>query len=298
MKFKGHIYATLAAFLLASIVVIGKLLLKEGIDPLAIVFIRAIMAFVMMGGFLLIYDRSLLIVKAGDFLLLLFYGLTVAVNYASYLYAFKWISGTVSVVLLYTYPALVVIISAIVFKEKITLNKVSALVLTFLGLLLVIQIYNTSFIKYNFIGICCGLTAGLSMACYSILGKILTNKYNSLTVVFYGFGIGALFLFLKDPAAIVNVSLSWYSFGGILALAIFPTMLGYSLFTRSFKYIEPSRASIICTTEPVMAAIMAKIFLDEQIEIIQYFGGLLIIIGIIIMEFRNVNLEKVKRDVL
>ncbi len=289
MKYRGHLYATLAAFLLASVIILGKLILNEGIDPIVIVFFRALIAFVIMGCFLLVYDRSLLIIKARDLCFFLFYGLIVAIKYASYIYALKWTSGTITVVLLYTYPALVVILSAFIFKEKVTLNKISALVLTFLGLLLVIQIYNTSFVKYNAIGICWGLSAGLTAAIYIVMSKILTNKYNSLAVVFYGFGIGALFLFLKDPVAIMTVSLSRYSFAGILALAIFPTLLGYSLIILSYKYIEPSRTGIICTTEPVMGAIMAKIFLDEQMEIVQYFGGLMIIMGIIVMEINNVR---------
>lgn len=96
-------------------------------------------------------------IELRDAFLFLLYGLCVAVNFASYFYAFKWISGTLSVVLLYTYPILVVIISAFVFREKITANKIVALILTFVGLLLVIQINNIAFIKLNFVGICCGL---------------------------------------------------------------------------------------------------------------------------------------------
>lgn len=292
MNIRGISYAIMSSALLASIVVIGKLLIIEGADPLAIVFFRALLAFLLLGSYLFIFRRSLLEVKLKDLRLFLLYGLCTAVNYASYFYAFKWISGTLAVILLFTYPTLVVIISAFLFKEKVTFYKIFAVLLTFTGLIVVIKANDPSFLKYNFIGICCGLMAGVSMAWYTILGKTLTTRYPSLTVVCYGFGLGALFLFLGNPVSILTASLSRYAIGGIFILAIFPSLMGYALFTLSFQYIEPSRTSIVCTTEPVIAAILAKIFLNEQLGYIQYLGGFLIFCGIIISEIGSFKSTK------
>jgi drug/metabolite transporter (DMT)-like permease len=70
----------------------------------------------------------------------------------------------------------------------------------------------------------------------------------------------------------------------IFALAIFSTLLGYSIYTRGLKYIEASRAGIVATWEVVVASFLALVIFGESLSVLQIFGALFIFLGIFVIK--------------
>jgi DME family drug/metabolite transporter len=73
----------------------------------------------------------------------------------------------------------------------------------------------------------------------------------------------------------------------IFALAIIPTLLGYSFYTKGLKYLEASRAGITATWEVVVASVLALIFFGEKLTPVQISGAVLILWGIFILKKRK-----------
>jgi DME family drug/metabolite transporter len=283
----GYLLAVMAAVLWATLGILGKFLYRYGADPLTVVTIRAIIAFATLATILAVVDRRLLHIRRRDIPFFALYGLVgVTFNYASYFYALRWTTVTTAVILLYTYPALVTLLAALFLGERLNWIKGLVLGLTFVGCCLVVQGYDPNALRLNLYGVLFGLGAGATAAVYSLFGKKALQKYDSWTAVCYAFGFGALFLIiLRSPQAILTMNYPWPAWVAILALAWFPTLLAYALFTTSMKYIEASKASITATLEPVAASLLAYLFLGEVMEWPQLVGVGLVLAGIVGLQF-------------
>lgn len=283
----GYLLAVMAAVFWSTLGILGKFLYRYGADPLTVVTIRATIAFATLAAILAVMDRRLLRISRRDIPFFALYGLVgVTFNYASYFYALRWTTVTTAVILLYTYPALVTLLAALFLGERLNWIKGLVLGLTFVGCYLVVQGYDPTALQLNLYGVLFGLGAGATAAVYSLFGKKALQRYNSWTTVCYAFGFGALFLIiLRSPQAVLTVNYPWPAWAAILALAWFPTLLAYALFTTSMKYIEASKASITATLEPVAASLLAYLLLGEVMEWPQLVGAGLVLAGIVGLQF-------------
>jgi len=285
----GYLLAGMAGVLWSTMGVLGKIAFRYGIDPLSLVTLRAIIASSTLALIMAIVGRKAFKIRAQDVLFFALFGLVgVTFNYSSYFYAIKLTTVATAVILLYTYPAFVTILSYHLFGERIGIIKLIALILTFMGCALVVKVYNAEYLKLNYLGVIFGLIAGLTAAVYSILSKLALREYDSSTVVLYAFSFGALFLLALSLLTRRSQITLMPSFPPqvwliILVIAWLPTLSGYFAYTTSLKYIEASKASIVSTIEPVSASILAYIFLKEVISGFQALGIALVLIGIMMI---------------
>lgn len=99
------------------------------------------------------------------------------------------------------------------------------------------------------------------------------------TYIVYGFS--ALFIFLYVLVSEETLSgfemKTWLIF---IALAIFPTLLGHSIFNWALRWVSASVISVTVLFEPVGAAGLAYVILKENLQWTQWLGGTLILFGI------------------
>lgn len=284
----GYALAFLAAALWATLGLFGKFLYRYPVDPITVVTLRALIASLTMGCILALCRPNWLRIARGDLLFFAFYGVVgVALNYACYFLAFKFTTVTTAVVLLYTYPALVVLGAALFFKEPVSRAKLLALLMALVGCFLVAEGYDSSEMRINLPGVLFSLGAAVTMAGYSLLGKRGVKRYPSWTVVFYAIGFGAVALTLWCGTGLISaLSYPWQAWALIIGLAWGPTLLAYSLFTLALNYIEAGRASIVATSEPVLAAGLAYGLLGERMVGPQWAGAVLILGGVLVLQRR------------
>jgi drug/metabolite transporter (DMT)-like permease len=285
---KGYLLVILGATLLGTIGIFGRLIYLSEPDPLTVVTFRALIAFALLFFPSLVLNPSSLRIRKRDFIYFAIYGLlSVALCFLLFFYAIKFTTIATATILLYTYPAFIVILSTIFLKEELTKAKLFALLLTFLGCILVIQVYNPTELKLNLRGVIYGLGAGMGAGLYSIMGKKAVTRYSPWTVVTYAFGFGSFFLLIaRGVRPLYSVNYPTITWVWILALAIFSTLLGYSIYTRGLKYIEASRAGIVATWEVVVASLLAFIIFGEKLSVLQMFGALFILLGIVIIRIK------------
>lgn len=290
MSRRGYTLAALAALMFSTMGVFGRLLLDFNIEPLALVTLRAIIASLTLFVVLLIFKRSWLSVQRRDISLFAVYGLVgIAAGFYLYFTALDLIGISLSVVLLYTYPVFVVILSRIFLGEKITLSKAVALLLTVVGVVFVAGIIPSGQTTVPFIGVITALLAAAAVATHSIFGKRAVGRYPTWTVLLYAFGFGALFLFAVSSLAGGAHSFSQpLDFWVLLAALTWISTLGANLaYIGSLRYIEAGQASITTSIEPVFAILLGYLFFQETLTGVQIIGTVSILSGIIIVQIRS-----------
>lgn len=267
-----------------------------GLVSMDIVTLRAMVTAVTMLLFLLVYDRKLLRVRLKDLWCFLGTGICSIVFFNfCYFKAMEMTSLSVAAVLLYTAPAIVMVLSYFLFQEKLTVRKVLSLFITFAGCVLVTGIFSDHG-TITASGIWIGLGAGLGYALYSIFSRYaLERGYHTFTIIFYTFLIAAFAgLFLSDMGKIGEVSISSTgTFFLCLALGIVCTVVPYLTYTLGLQYVENGRASIIASVEPVTATLLGVAVFHEKITVTGILGVLLVLFALVICNTKaTCNLPK------
>ncbi|HHV72117.1 MAG TPA: EamA family transporter [Clostridia bacterium] len=290
---KGYLLVLAAGILWGSLGILGKYLYGYGIDPLTVVTFRALFAFLGLLIIVIIKFPSLLKIKRSDLLFFALFGLiSVTCFYTLYFYTVRLTDVATAAVLLYTAPAFVTLLSAKIFKERITKQKLISLFSTFLGCLFVVKAYNFAHLRLSYLGIITGLGSGFTYALFSIFGKKGLEKYNEWIVLFYAFAFGTIFfLIVNNPIAAFRSNYPLAVWLLLLALALGPTLLANFFYTSGLKYIEASKASILATVEPVIAALLAYFLLKERLEVLQLLGIILVIGGVVFTKIARQQME-------
>ncbi len=197
-------------------------------------------------------------------------------------------SLSVAAVLLYTAPAFVIIISAFIFRERVTVKKVIALILTFLGLMLVTGILGSGS-RLSAGGILFGLGAGLGYALYSIFSRFAIQMgYPPLTITFYTFLIAAISsAVMTNPVRIIgSFTARPFLLIPALLLGALCTVCPFALYTTGLQYTENGVASIIASIEPVASTVVGALIYGEFLSAWNAAGVVMVLSGVIISSLR------------
>ncbi|MEA3422910.1 MAG: EamA family transporter [Bacillota bacterium] len=289
MKKKYYLFVIIGATLWGIISIFVKDLYSMGLNTMQIVALRATSA----TGILIIYtyikDKKLLKIRVKDIYYFIGTGLFSIVFFSwCYFFTMKEVSVSVAVILLYTAPAIVTIISRFAFEELFTTSKIISLILTFIGLLLVTGYLNGPQDSISSLGLLTGLGSGLGYALYSIFGKYALRKYHVLTVTTYTFIVASVFLlpmlFTIEYGSLTKITYFWLQ---VINLGLFPTALGYIFYTSGLVNLESSRASITATIEPLVGTLIGLIVFHEVILFLQWIGILMILCSIFIVQMEK-----------
>lgn len=282
---KSQIFVILAAILWGIIGIFVKSFNEAGFSSLQVVLIRAFTSALILLIYMSFKDRSLLKINIKDFYYFIGTGIFSFVFFNwCYFIAISKTSLSIAAILLYTAPAFVTLLSFFILKEKITVYKLISLLFTFLGCILVTGYFKGCSQDISPLGILAGIGSGFGYALYSIFGKAALKKYNPLTVTAYTFIFAAVGLlpfsnFSRTALTLINKGLLLHA----LALGLVSTVLPFIFYTKGLKNLEPSKAAIIATLEPVVATSLGVIAFNERIDVSKILGVLLVIFAIIIL---------------
>lgn len=195
-------------------------------------------------------------------------------------------SLSVAAILLYTAPIMVMVMSLVLFREKLTVRKTAALLLAFAGCILVTGLGGDMKLSAAAVGF--GLMSGFGYGLYSILGTYVLRKYSPVTVTTYAFlcgGAGALLV--CDPSDLVS-KVQRSDEKGILILLIFLTafvtaVLPYLFYTIGLASLKASSASIMASVEPVVATIAGVVVFHEALTPMSFLGIVLVLAAITVL---------------
>ena len=272
-----------AAALWGIIGVWNRRLMAGGLSPYSIVVVRNCGGLVLLTAVMALRDRSVFRVERQH--LKYFFGtgvVSVVLFTVCYFSCQEICSLAVASILLYTAPAIVVVLSALLWREPVTKKKLLALGLTLVGCALVCGVFSGA-LTVTGGGIALGLGAGFFYALYSIFGRYALAHYGPMTVTVWTFVFaGVASLVLARPAelaALAQPSLALTAVG----LVVCSTVLPYILYTRGLARVEAGKASILASLEPVVASVAGVVLFGEPMSPLTAAGIVCVLAGVYIL---------------
>lgn len=278
------LFIVLAGCLWGSMGIFVRRLNDAGIQSMSIVFIRALFTAAITFALTALRNKELLKIKLRDIWIFAGTGLIsiVLFNFC-YFTAISMMSLSAAAILLYTSPIFVMLLSAVIYKERITVQKVIAVVLSLAGLSLVTGVFGGA--RLTPMGIVFGLLSAFGYAMYSIFGRAAINRgYGSLTTTAWSFAFAALFsAFFADYGAIFGaVSDSALIIPYTVVFAIVASVTPYVLYSLGLRGTETGKAAVIASVEPIAASLFG-IILYHEIPTVQSVFGILLVLAALAM---------------
>lgn len=263
-----------------------------GITSVQVGFCRVLIAAVVLFIYIVIRFPQKLKIKLKDIWCFIAAGfVSLTLFNLSYFTTIANSQASIAVMLLYTSPIFVMLLSAVIFKERITGRKILALICTFTGCLLVSGFLAGGQNAVTPWVLTTGLASGFFYGTYSIFGSFALKKYEPLTVTFYTLVFSAISSvpFADVTDIVSSVAKEPSSILWILGIGIIGTVGPYILYTVGLNHMEAGRAAILATTEPLVGTLVGIFLFGEPHGIAKIAGLLLILTSVIVL---NINAAK------
>ena len=284
----GYFYVALAALLWAASGSTAKFLFREGILPLQLVQLRTTIALTSLFAWLLIRDRTLLKIAPKDLLYFPLTGIALAVTQGAYLYSISKIQVAAAILLQYQSPVLIAAYAYLFTRKRPSFTSIVAITGALAGCYLMVGGYSLDMVNMNASGIAAGLVSAVAFAAYTVISEQGMKVYRPWTVLFYALVFAAVFWnTFQPPLSAFSRTYSSACWLGVLFVSTFGMVIPYGLYNKGISVIQATNASITATLEPVIAGIIAYLFLGEFMHFWQLAGGMLVISSIVFLQTRQ-----------
>lgn len=282
----GILLIALSAAAFGTLAIFGRFVYAAGMDTFTVLFLRFSIAAVLMA--VLLAARREPLPRGRTLIQLIGMG---ALGYVGqsflYLTAIKYASAGLVALLLYLYPCIVMILSAFIFRERITGTKILALGLALVGTGLTVDPSGG-----QLSGALMAIAAAVIYSVYIIVGANVMKHVSaaqSSTVIFASAGAVFGTITLINGAHFPIAVNGWYSMIGIVLIS---TVVPVVAFLTGLELIGPTNAATLSTLEPVVTVLLAAWLFQERLSPIALLGGGLILVAVILLT--RSELQKIK----
>ena len=277
--FLSHIALIIVNLIYALNYTIAKDVMPEYIQPSGFILLRVI------GGSILFFLTYLYFVKERvkkkDFFRLMLCGLFgVAINQLFFFEGLNLTTPINAAIIMTISPVLVIITSAIIIKEKITVRKIIGIFLGLIGAcILILNSGDISFENDFFTGNILVLINATSYAIYLVLVKTLMKRYNPITVMFYVFIFGLIFVLPFGIDEIQKIDLTTFNeeiYLKIGFVVICTTFIAYMLNAFALKSLNPSVVSVYIYLQPLLASLIAIALNSDSLSLVKILAAIFI----------------------
>ncbi|SEJ63548.1 EamA domain-containing membrane protein RarD [Deinococcus reticulitermitis] len=260
-----------AAVLWGLLGILGKQAQAAGVGPLEVAFWRAVLG----GG---LFALHALLTRAAlprgrDLLVTAAFGVVgVSVFYGAYQLAVRSGGASLASVLLYTAPAFVALLGWLFLRDRLGRRELLAVGGTLAGIAL-ISFGGGEGVQASGAALAWGLLSGFTYSLYYLYGKAFFDRYSPSALFAVALPVGALGL-LPFLSFTPKTGGAWLSLGG---LALLCTYLAYLAYSAGLKHLPATRASVIASLEPVVAAGLAALVFGERLSPLALLGAALVI---------------------
>lgn len=284
MKKTNIFLAVLAALAWSTAGLFVTKLTECGFDSAMIASGRCIFGALSALLFVLVTDRKALKITFAQLGISVLGGIIFFAMATAYFHSINSSSASVAVVLLYTEPAWVMLISVLFWGEKFTRKKIIALPLLIIGCGLVSGIVGENQISIP--GILYGLLSAIFYTLYSVCSKLSDKlRLNPITFTVYSFLAAAISsMIVSSPIEMVHriEGSPWYVVLLFAGLGILTGSVASFTYTLAMRKLPASLVASVATIEPLMSAVFSVIFLHERLTV-SLAIGVVLILGSILM---------------
>jgi drug/metabolite transporter (DMT)-like permease len=272
---------------------VSKVALSSGIDSLSLVLLRCAGCAVTLLVLVLLIDRSRMRVNRSEWPLLIAYGV-VAIAMVQWLYfvAIARLPVGIALLLEFTAPLMVALWAKFVQHKNVRRGVWLALALVLGGLALVAQVWDG--MTLDVIGVLAALLAAVALASYFVMGEHAVGERDTVSLAMWAFVIATVFWSIVHPwwtvpwsaldqsvslqGALSSVSVpAWVL---VAWIALLGTVAPFLLEIGALRHVPATRAGIVATAEPVIAAFIAWVWLGEVLAPVQIVGALVVVAGV------------------
>lgn len=294
-KVFGTICGILAAVFYGTNPLGALKLYEQGMNTNSVLFSRFGMAWIIVTIILILKNENLKVSKR-EFGVLTALGLLFIASSMTLYFSFKYIAAGVASTLLFTYPIMTAVIMTALFKERITLKTVLAIVLSLVGVLLLY--WSDTGGALNTTGVILVLTSALTYAIYIIVVNRCPLEMSSFKINFYviGYctlGMAAFALIAGQPLRLPHNATCWFYAAW---LAIVPATLSLVLMVYASKYVGATSTAILGALEPLTAVLIGIFVFNESFGVRLAIGIALILAAVIITAYSPKSTTKAPSD--
>jgi len=274
---KGIIFALSAAALNATIGVFSKILMNSGFTSASVAVIKTVLGCMLISALLPFLKRPASAAKWGQAAICAFLGIFVLFHFETAAYRHYAAAGVV-VMLMASASISSILLGRLFLKDAITANVIVGATLTIVGITVIFGVDLRQ--GFTLQGAAFASIAGCGYGAFSVAMKrfgVSGGLHFTRQLLFFGG------LYLLMPAATGDFligNLSLFVIATLLALAALPTILGFYCTTKAIEHLKPSQVQALELTEPLFAALLAFIVLNEAPHTSLYMGAALIIVGL------------------
>lgn len=279
VKVKGYTLGALAAATYGMNPLFALPLYKAGMNPDSVLFFRYLFAIPVLGIMIKVRGRNFKLQKK-EILPLIIMGLLVALSSLTLFQSYNYMEAGIASTLLFIYPILVALIMSFVFKEKLTIQTVLCILLALAGIGLLYQ--GSDGTTLSLTGIALVIISALSYAIYIVsVNQSTLKNVATLKLTFYILLFGlTLFLVRIDFGKSLHIVNTWYLWGNLIALAIFPTAISFLCTTQAIQYIGSTPTAILGALEPLTAVFFGVTIFGESLTLRLSCGIVMIILAV------------------
>jgi drug/metabolite transporter (DMT)-like permease len=268
---------------------IAKGIMPDKMGPSALVLLRVVGASIM---FWIVKQFVKEKVDKKDFLLLILCGLLgISTNMLLFFHGLSLTSPIDASIIMTTTPVIVLILSTLILKEKITLNKYIGISIGAIGAFLLVWFGKNSGGTSSFLGNLFVFLNACSYALYLVLVKPLMKKYKAITVISWVFLFGFIFVLPFGFNDLLNTNFNAFTTNTYLAVTfviVGTTFLTYLFNIYALNYVSPSVNGSFIYLQPVLSFLMVSVYayiLDhkeyaQDINLIKILSCFMVIIGV------------------
>ena len=284
--FLPHIALFIVNLIYALNYSIAKDVMPDYIGPSGFILLRVL------GGSILFFLTFYLFIKEevlkADIIRLIFCGLFgVAINQLFFFEGLNLTTPINAAIIMTTSPILVIVFSALIIKEKITFRKVIGIILGISGAAtLILKSGNISIENDFFLGNILIFVNATSYSIYLVLVKGLMTRYHPITVMFYVFSFGLIFVLPFGISELNSINLNTFTTSIYLKVAfvvICTTFIAYLFNAFALKSLNPSVVSVYIYLQPVLASLIAILLKSDSLDIIKIISCLFIFIAVFLV---------------
>ena len=276
-RWMGVLLIVISAAAFGALPILTRLAYRAGADPPTVLLLRYAIAAVVM--VVIVVARKTPLPRGRILCGLILMGAVGYVGHSqAYFTALTLASASLVALLLYLYPAIVTMLSAWFFKERLTPLKLGALMLALGGTVLTIGPTGNGRLP----GILLALAAAVIYSGYILVGSRLMPHASAIgasTIVITAAALVYIGIVAVRGPVFPSTLPGW---GAVVAIALISTVLSIVTFFAGLERVGPSKASTLSTLEPVVSVGLAILVLGEALNPFQILGGALILVAVLV----------------
>ena len=280
--FKGYLLGIIGSACYGLNPLFALPLYQKGLSPDSVLFYRYFFAIILL-AMLMKYHGQSFALKRNEIFPLAIMGILFSISSLTLFMSYNYMDAGIASTILFLYPIMVAVISALVFHEKLSLMTIIAIVLAFWGISMLNE--NGSGKPLNFMGFLLVALSALSYAIYligvnrSVLKSMPTEKLTFYSILF-GISIYLIRLNFLTDLQPLNTPFMWMN---AIGLALLPTVISLVTITASIHLIGSTPTSILGALEPVTALVCGVLVFGELLTFKNIIGILMVLSAVTVI---------------